>query len=209
MIEVTHFGDNCEPYMIINDILKNKKKHLFMLGMYAFNNILSYLKDNNYEKIYDKEDLVIEPNQVVKHSKYNFIFNHDYQVSNSQINNYDFIRERFDLKIKNFKEMLSTENMCVFLSFSENVPCLKLNEMLDWLSLNKKNFHLMIFTCCKHDTICDSEFCSIINLEHSYHEWWLMEKTPKMILYEEIYEKFLNCLNQRNIQHDFPAVFEL
>jgi hypothetical protein len=49
-IELCHFGDHCEPGIIIDDILKQSKKCLFMLGVYNFNNIYKYLIDDDYEK---------------------------------------------------------------------------------------------------------------------------------------------------------------
>ena len=58
-LNLYHLGDHCEPGIIINDILNIKTKTLFMLGVYSFNNIISYLNDNDYEKIYDKKYLQI------------------------------------------------------------------------------------------------------------------------------------------------------
>ena len=169
-----------------------------MLGIYSFNNILFYLKECNYEKIYDRDDLIILPDNHVRHSKYNFIFKHDYKIENSQINNYDFIRDRFDLKIKNFLEMLSGDNMCIFIVFTKNLDNLKIDEMLDWLFLKKNiNFHLMIFTSNKHKTTNQSQMCSIINLKIDYNRWFVMDNITKKTLYEEIYEEFINCLNKQ------------
>ncbi len=203
-MELCHFGENCAPGIIINDILKINTKQLFMLGTYPLNNILSYLKDGNYEKIYDTDNLIIMPDNTIRHSKYDFIFNHDYTVLNSKISNYDFIVSRFNTKIKNFREMLLSENMCIFIVFTNNIDDLKINEVLDWLTLNKKNFHLMIFTSNKHNTVIDSKLCSIINLKNNYYNWWAMEQTPKMILYTEIYDEFINCLKKNNIEHNLP-----
>ena len=125
----------------------------------------------------------------------------------SQFTNYDYIRDRFDLKIKNFKEMLSAEHMCIFITFSNHSDELKISDMLEWLSLNKKSFYLIIFTNNTHDTAYNSNNCSIIYLNNSFDYWWLMNETPKMILYREIYEKFIACLSQHNIEHNFPLVF--
>jgi hypothetical protein len=206
MIDLCHLGDDCAPGIIIEDILKHKKKQLFMLGTYLFNDILSYLKDDNYETIYDRKYLRILPNNHIQHIKYNFILNHDYIISNSQISNYDFVKNRFDVKIKNFKELLLSENMCVFIVFSKNVDNLKIDEMIEWLSLHKKNFHIIIFTPEKHNKISYSDLYSIINMKYHYKDWWKMDITNKTILYKEIYKQFIQCLAYRNIVHDFPLV---
>jgi hypothetical protein len=214
MVDIYHFGENCATGIIINDILKNKTKTLFMLAQYAFNDILSYLKDGNYESIYDKKYLMIIPpwNDTVKHTKYNFLFNHDYKIENSQITNYDFIRNRFDLKIKNFKEILSSPKLCIFISFikKKNINNLKITEMLEWLSINKKHFHLIIFTSQDYKTKYkyNSKLCSIIKLKNKWRHWYLLDRKSKIILYNEIYEKFINCLKQNKIKHDFPLKFD-
>jgi hypothetical protein len=209
MVDLCHLGDNSASGIIINDILKNKKPQLFMLGIYNFNDILSYLKDGNYESIYDKKNLIITPqyNNVVN-KKYNFSLQHDYKVIKSQIINYDFIYERFDLKIKNFKEMLSNVKLCVFIVFTLDVDNLKIKEMLDWLSHNKKHFHLMIFTSDKHKVKYKSKLYSIIKLKNYYYDWWRFDTETKLILYNEIYEKFIDCLKKNKIKHDFPLKFD-
>ena len=170
-----------------------------MLAMYGFNNILCYLNDNNYEKIYDKESLVVLPNNYVYHKIYKFIFNHDYDVKDSIITNYDFIKYRFDLKIKNFKEMLANDTKTIFINFSHDVNSLNIDEMLCWLKKNKKNFYLIIFTYEFYFINYNSEHLSIIKLENTFYKWWQMEKSVMTILYKEIYNKFINCLLQRGL----------
>jgi hypothetical protein len=204
MLELCHLGDDCAPGIIINDILKQKEKHLFMLGVYRFNDILLYLENCNYEKIYDNDDLIILPNNHVKHIKYNFVFNHDYKITNSQINNYDNIRDRFNKKINTFRQIITSENMCVFIVFTKEIENLKISNMLNFLSNNKKFFHIMIFTS-KKNNISNSHCCSIINLKNNYEHWYKMDETCKKTLYEEIYEKFIDCLKVCNINHNFPS----
>jgi len=209
-VDLCHFGEDCAPGIIINDILNQKDKLLFMLGNYRLNDILFYLKDGNYEKIYDKEDLIILPNNHVKHRTYNFVFNHEYRINRPELTNYEFVRNRFDLKITNFRTMLSSQTMCIFIVFTENVDQLNLTEMLEWLSINKKNFHLMIFTSTHFNTVSHSKFCSILKLTKDYTTWYkVCCQGDKIAIYKEIYDKFINCLNQRNIQHDFPLEFRM
>ena len=205
-IDLCHFGDRCAPGIIINDILKYGIKGLFMLGKYSFNDILMYLNDCNYENIYNKNELIILPDNEVKHSKYNFVFNHDYIIDKSNLTNYNIVRDRFDLKIKNFRNMLSSDNMCVFITFSDNVDSLKIEEMINWLKLNKKRFHLIIITN-KEYSIKNILHLSIIKLNPSYEQYWRMDVKPKAALYEEIYEVFINCLKQNNIEHKFPLTY--
>jgi len=205
-IELCHFGDMCAPGIIINYILKQEVKTLFMLGKYSFNDILLYLEDCNYENIYNKDHLTILPNNEVKHTKYNFVFNHDYIIDKSNLTNYNIVRDRFNLKIKNFRNMLSSENICVFITFSVNVDSLKIEEMINWLKLNKKRFHLIIITN-KEYISKNILHVSIIKLNPSYEEYWLMDVKTKATLYKEIYEEFINCLKQNNIEHKFPLTY--
>jgi len=211
-LDLCHFGDKCGPGIIIDDILKTKKKNLFMLGGYPFNNILLYLTDGDYESIYDKEQLVVLPNHHVKHRKYNFTFNHEYiireSIQESKLANYDVVRSRFDIKIMNFKKMLSADNMCVFITFTNNLEDLKLTEMLEWLTIHKKNFHLMIFTNCASTSTNELKHCSILRLSHSYEKWHEMDPVTKRILYTEIYDTFIKCLHDNAIEHTFPMNIE-
>lgn len=209
MVDLCHFGEDCAPEIIINHILKQSDKQLFMLGIYPLNNILTYLNDCNYERIYDKEQLVIIPEtcNLVEHKEYKLAFNHDYKIVNSQINNYELVRDRFDLKIKNFREMMLREKLCVFILFTKNLDSLKITDALEWLSLNKKHFHLMIFTSNVHTTVVDSKLCSIINLKNKYDKWYRMENETKIALYQEVYDEFISCLTRNSIQHEFPQMF--
>ena len=131
-IELLHFGDECTPHIIINDILKQRKKTLFMLGHYSFNDILNYINDNNYEAIYDRQYLkVTAKTSHILHTKYGFILNHDYIYKDGEFINYDFVVERFNLKINNFKESLANNNRLIFLNFANDVRGMKITEMVD------------------------------------------------------------------------------
>jgi hypothetical protein len=207
-VDLYHLGDQCAPGIIIDDILHQKKKTLFMLAIYEFNDILHYLLDNQYEKIYSKPHLKLLPNNTIQHTLYKFIFKHDYVVKNSKVVNYDMVKSRFDTKIKNFREMLASDTFSVFITFTQNVDNLKIHEMLSWLRTNKPKFHLMIFTNTVHAIVDPIENLSIVVLDNVYDGWWLMEKTIKCSLYKEIYEKFIACLQDNGIAHSFPKTFE-
>ena len=119
-IELCHLGDDCASGIIIDDIIYQKKKLLFMLGEYNFNDIFNYLNDNKFEEIYNKDKLIIVKNGV-KHKDYNFLFNHDYVINNYTLTNYDFIKLRFDEKIKNFRGILASGNTCIFITFTKDI----------------------------------------------------------------------------------------
>lgn len=208
-VELCHLGDNCEPGIILDDILYINKKYPFMLGHYSFNHIVAYLRDNNYEKIYNKNHLKVEANNLVSHNVYNFKFNHDYKTSNGDITNYDHIKTRFDEKIKNFREMIQSPKMTIFVNFTNNVNGLDINGMVEWLKINKSNSHIIIFTNNNYDAgKHNSPNLSIIKLEKSYASWWEIDKPKRRFLYKEIYEKFINCLNNKNIANNFPKSFK-
>jgi hypothetical protein len=207
-ISLCHFGDNCAPGILIDDIIKQNIKFPFMLGGYDFNNILNYLNDNNYEKIYSKEYLIIQKDNIVHHTFYKFSFNHEYEVKFNRFTNYDFIKQRFDLKIRNFRGMLQSNNFCIFIAFTENVDTLKISEMLEWLKKNKPQFHLIIYTNNSYTTGVQCKNLTIITLKNSYKDWWSLPKPQQIILYKEIYDEFINCLNIQNITNNLPKIFE-
>ena len=115
-IKLVHFGNDCAPGIIINDILNIKEKQLFQLGFYNFNDILEYLKESKCEEIYDKSHLFFNNIKIIEfysylkeysylpdedtlvNKKYNFKFNHDYAVQDYKIINYEFIVDSFNNK---------------------------------------------------------------------------------------------------------------
>lgn len=202
-LDLCHFGNQCAPGIIIDDILNIRKKYLFMLGMYDFNKILNFLKDDKYEKIYDKIYLKIDGNDVV-HKLYDFVFNHEFKIENSTFTNYDAVKKRFDEKIGNFRKMLSSENKTVFITVAKDVDELKINDMLKWLKDHKKDFHLIIITDKEYSNKKESEYHSIIKLEKSFDRWWVMEDKHKVVLYKEMYNKFIACLKSKKIKNNFP-----
>ena len=178
-----------------------------MLGNFYFNNILQYVTENKYREIYDEKYLKMD-NQLIKHEKYNFIFNHDYKIVNNEITNYDFIKNRFEIKIKNFEEMLLSEVYTIFISFSDNIDDLKIVDMLNWLKSNKRNFHLIIFTSNDYSNHLNDPNLSIIKLTQQYNTWWYIEKEMQKEVFKEIYERFIECCRNKNIHNNFPSSFE-
>lgn len=207
-----HLGDLCTPGLIINEILGDKNKKLFMLARYEFNNIISYLNDNNLDSIYDKKYLTILNNTDVKHTKYNFLFNHDYNSTNGTIINYDAIVLRFKEKINDWKNMCDDKvSNCIFLHFSsiKSVDELNIQEMMTVLKNQRPEgpIHLFIFTNKPYNPI-DIPYVSIIQLigEKIMLPWEMTSKNKK-IAASYIYSKFIQTLTINNIKHDFPATY--
>ena len=203
---LVHFGNNCAPGIIINDILNIKEKQLFQLGFYNFNDILEYLKESKYEEIYDKSHLFFNKIKIIEfynylkeysylpdkdtlvNSKYNFKFNHDYSVQEYKIINYEFIVDSFNTKIKNFKECLELEKKIIFITFT-NVD-IKALEMIDLLKGKTNNwFKLIIFTSNKNLNYFIDKV-ELIYLNNEYDNWFLKSPKDRFILYMEIYNKF-------------------
>lgn len=90
--------------------------------------------------------------------------------------------------------MLLSENTCVFITFTPNVDSLKINEMIDWFSRNKKNFYLIIFTDKEYNDTIINKNLSVIKLKNSCHGWFALDRKPKIILYTEVYNEFIKCL---------------
>ena len=208
-IKLVHFGNDCAPGIIINDILNIKEKQLFQLGFYNFNDILEYLKESKYEEIYNKSHLffndikIIEfyshlneykTGSIILNKKYNFKFNHDYAVQEYKIINYEFIVDSFNTKIKNFKECLELESKIIFIVFT-NVD-IKLLEMIKLLKEKTNNwFKLLVFTNNKNLNYC-FEQAELIHLNNEYDIWYLRNLKDRLVLYEEMYSKFYKTANE-------------
>jgi hypothetical protein len=88
---------------------------------------------------------------------------------------------------------------------------MKISEMMTWFNENKtasKRIVLFIFTYNDFDVskeTIDNVF--IIKLQNTICNWWKMEKSEQLILYQEIYEKFIQCCDQAFSNHDFPRTF--
>ena len=208
-IDLVHLGDFCEPGIIIDEILNINKKHLFMLGGYNFNNILHFLNDNNYENIYNRQLLRPGTKITTHHILYKFFFNHDYVCDDTlKITNYDFVKNRFDIKIKNFRDMLASPNLAIFINFTTNIDLLNINGMIKWLNAKKSNYHMIIFTNNNYSFVNNEKKLSIIKLQHSYHEWFKRSRIQNKNVYKEMYEKFIDCCKKNNYSHNFPKTFE-
>lgn len=213
-IILCHFGDQCGPGILINDILCIREKNLFQLAIYGFNDIIRYLKNWNLYDIYDinylctpnGEKLQVHPDisekryhgvQEIRHSIYNFLFNHNYHVSDDlYILNYHFNMETFNEKIKNFQTNISDEeNFIYFINFSNNPDIPKVDQMVELLLQKRNNFKIILFTCSSEraeqiNQNRHKEYYQVILLSISYESWWTKDLNGRYELYKEIYEKF-------------------
>jgi hypothetical protein len=165
MSEIIDFGDNCLPHILIRDILFLKQKTLFTLGVFDFNDILKYFKNEDMEDIFKKEYLTYDNKPIdnfydkykfytqspkIINKKFNFGFLHhfNYDVSNNCINNYDFVVEQFKNRINDFKNILKNEKKIIFVNFSfyNSLKNMKIDEMINTLNtMINKNYYMIIF----------------------------------------------------------------
>jgi len=224
-VNLVHFGEDCSPGILINDILNNKDKTLFSLGLFKFNSILEYIKNNKYEEIYLKDYLSYNNNNIksftnnknyfsqndiyVNHTKYKFSFLHDFNLipDKLEINNYNFIVKSYKKKIKYFKKVLNDNNFTYFITFS-NDKNIKIKEMENILKEKKRNlFKLLIFTNNKLIKYKKNIFVKIIYLKNNYENWYINKLEDRFNLYKEIYNKFYDCLVIKNIFPLFKNTF--
>ena len=167
-IKYLHFGDRCQPYIIINLLLNIHTKTLFQLGVFPFNTIVEILDENKFDDIinpiylktvkyeygtinteYDKLEYLendkingyCHNNQPIVHKKYNgMVLMHDYALEENIIVNYNYIQNSHKIKKNNFYEFIDSDDLLCFISFltDNNLKDLKYEKMYDLLK-NKYN----------------------------------------------------------------------
>ena len=228
--ELVDFGNQCLPNDLIRKILGNKTKYLFMLGVYSFNDICKFLEKGSFEDIYKKEYLTYNNilvdqftndeqrythASVIKNTHYNFTFNHDflYDISTNTIRNYDFIRNEFDQKISNLKELFINHKTPIFINFSmQQIDGLKLEKMVAVLKqYMTKPFYIFIFTSCKSSGENNTLYENIkfIYLDEDYTDCWKQPKEMKIILYKELYAKYVDIMKNIQLEDTFVPFEEL
>lgn len=237
MCDVLYFGNDCLTSIIISDILQQKRKLLFSLGVFPFNNILQFLKDNHWWSICDKQYLkplynrdlkdiqfkndeskfahisFEETHKMIVHTKYNFTFNHDYIYSEEEnaILNYEFIERIYNEKINNSWILFTNENPLIFLSFMDNTADIvnTLDEMIKVLNsyITNKKYYLFIFT--KENCIqTHPANVFFIVLQNDYRNWYKVDLPTKNIIYKEIYDGFYATTQLVQLNHHFPTFEE-
>lgn len=204
-IELLHLGDQCAPGILIQDILGEKTKKLFMLAFFPFNNIIKYIKSDNYKTIYDNQYLSINKDNHVEHTLYKFRFNHDYKINNNKIINYNHISARFNEKIQNFKSMMSSDSIIIGITFTDSPNSLHISEMMNELLKRKPNrkVYCIIYSYAKY-TLEQYPNVYHVKLLQSYDKWWEIPLGKRYKLYKEIYEQFLHVLSKWTLQHNYP-----
>lgn len=213
--DLCHLGDNCAPGIIMSECLNIRKKTLFMLGFYNFNDILKYLTlcdtpEYEYEMIYDRQYLnpYYKPQNWFNHTLFQFTLNHDYKMVNNEIINSDRVKEWYDIKIKNFREMLMSDKPVIFINFTQNIDELNIAGMVNWLTNNVAGFYLMIFTDKPYTVVNQYPNVFYITLDVSYVNWFEKEEHVKIAIYKDIYTKFIDTLDTAHIEHNFPKTYE-
>jgi hypothetical protein len=230
--ELVDFGNQCLPHELIRKILKKKSKQLFMLGVYSFNDISVFLERGNFEDIYKKEYLVYNNcpiehftnevekyshSSIIKNTRCKFTYNHDflYDISTNTIRNYDFIVHEFDEKIANLKQLFSNDKLPIFIHFSM-IKITGLEKMVSVLkSYMTKPFYIFIFvpdTCYPSNRENNNtlfENIKFIYLEKDYIDWWKQPQDIKMVLYKEIYDKYVDIMRKLQIEDNLISFEEL
>ena len=229
--ELIELGNNCLPYDLKKIVLQNKSKTLFMLGCFSFNNICRFLENGIFEDIINKEHLFYENKKiefftneyqkyyhkhVVKNNKYNFLYNHDfiYDVSSNTIQNYNFVENEFKIKIKNLKHTFVNEKIPIFINFTTNMKKeeLQIEKMISVLKkyINKQ-FYILIFLNSKINQVEESknEYVKYIYLQQDFSSWWNQPKDIKLLLYKEMYEKYVIVMKETNLETKFIPFEEL
>lgn len=217
--ELIHFGEQCAPGIIINDILGQKRKNLFQMGFYSFNGILAYLTQNQLETIYQPDLLVNASNQplagiksvvskyghsgqtVARHRQYGFGYNHDFIVENNTITNHNFAVALYQEKIRNFLADLASPAPKVFITFTQNVTPLSITPMVELLRarLSSCRFVLLIFTPGNEPSPVAPPEVEIIRLERQFDKWWEINMPQREPLYRSIYTKFHSAMTKHGL----------
>ena len=145
----------------------------------------------------------------VKHTKYNFVFKHDYITVDGEIQNYDKIMKRFQEKIQNWREWCrDEESTTIFINCCVDGNQLDIARMMSVLRNHKPHgsIYLFIYTCTPyygdtHDNV------TIILLTHQnrIYPWWQRDDAYEQIK-KEYYTTFLHALRSNGITHHFPQL---
>lgn len=235
MVEYIEFGDNYLPFIFMREILYIKEKSLFSHGVYEFNNILNYIQTDKFEDIYKKEYLTYDNKPItnfydkiknysqspkIVNTKFNFGFLHDYNydLHNNSINNYNFVANKYDMKISDFKLKLKNEKTLMFINFSfyNKIENIKIDEMIAVLDkmLNKKYYIFLFFYDYQrmpnnideqYKELCSTKYykhenVKVIFLKSDFTNWWNQNENVKNVLYGEMREGFLKVCSEEKIR---------
>jgi len=224
-IRYLHFGERCQPYIIINLILNINVKTLFQLGIYPFNTIvqiledetfddimdIKYLKNEKYNEIkyleVDKLDNYCHNNTILNNKKYNGLaLLHDYGCEEDTIINYNFIQKSHKLKQSNFYEYINSGDFLCFITFlfDSTLSELEYEKMNNLLSekYGIKDFVILIFTNDKNPISSNLPKCfEIIMINGNYGEDHIMCIEERINLYKDIWDKFRYVMKKYDFDH--------
>lgn len=215
-ISFIHFGERCQPIIIINLILKIHRKTLFQLAIHPFNTLIKELEDGNFMDIinlqylkydneyinYLEEDLKngFGHDSILIHQKYEGIrLVHDYSVDDNKITNYNFLNNNFKIKIDNFMDDINNKKFLCFITFmlETNINNLEFDRMINVLKDKYKiqNFIICIFTndVLNENLIIPDEY-EIIYIDQVFGDYTHRSIEYRVNLYKEIYIKFQNII---------------
>lgn len=217
--KLLHFGDACYPYIIINHLLNIKTKTPFQLGTFPFDSNVNILDNKDFDGIYalenlryDNKELAISKvqNKAYAHTstnvhniKYDVWMNHDFEIENQQVLNYDFILESGKEKFNNFIEFLKED--LVIINFTDNLSqdFNKLPNVLE-SKYNAVNFRVLIFTNNKEElNYTLNPKIQLIRLDNDYQSEWDKPQQFRIELFREIWEKFIYAVEQF-INYKYP-----
>lgn len=234
-IEFLHFGERCGPYIIINLMLKNNKKTLFQLGVYPFNTIVNILEDEKFDDIINLEYIRYNGNKVdfleidkkkayshcsaFTNIKYEGLqLQHDYELEENTIINYNFINESHNIKKTNFYNSIKNNNFLCFicLLFSTNILDLEFEKMV-YILKHKYSIESFIITIFTNDKDGISKLPSnlpkeyeIIFVENDYRIDIYESDEYRINLYKDMWEKFRDVLKKYNYHYSsFEEQFDI
>ena len=230
-IEFIHFGETCNPIIIINFILKLNKKTLFQLGVYPFNTIVKILEDSTFENITDIDYIrynnnklnYLEDDKIDNYMHNSHITNikydgltlvHDFGVEENTIINYNFIKKMHNIKIQNFYNSINSKKVICFICFisMSNFLDLEYEKLIIILKQQYyiEDFIIIIFTNDKLPSSLNlpKEY-EFVTIDCDYRGDVHMSYENRCNAYKEIWEKFRIVMTKYNYNYlSFEDVFD-
>lgn len=207
-INLVHFGTHCGPTSLINDILNYHRKQLFMLGAFPLDGIKKMITESNYEEIYNIEHLEYESKRLeidydqniekychtypVYHKLFGFYLNHDFNISDNKIVNYDFIKNSYINKIKCFKKIIANDDDTFFITITPDQLTADL-----FINLKENQYHLIYSNNNNNCELGPNRF--FFKLKNDITNWYEKKPEDRLDLYREIYDNFYKTLSKIDV----------
>ena len=212
MLHLYHLGCYCTPGLIINGILKQTEKTLFMLGIYNIDGITAYLENDNLDEIYDLSSYTQHPSleNYIIHNKYNIQLNHDFKFKNKIVINNEKIVARFKEKVDNWRTMCASSQPVVFLHICESVNKQEILKFMHLMERKRINVYIICLALSIPENINHPHIsCKQLEThkEFTINPWDAPNDTVRLDIAVEQYAKFIESLTDLNIKHDYPPMF--